>query len=166
MEFKDNKPTQSSGGESRPHSQICLSSAPKQLCGDTCAFSVVKVRLRATKGQYIRNHKVTSAGRCTGRSPILASAGHHPFSCNALWYLRAIGSSEALDLYLCGQTSGQGSLPMLVLVTKFTEWPQVVKVEKRRISKAQEVQQTSKTKTTSEDSEEDAMIPVEQDLDM
>ncbi len=35
---------------------------------------------------------------------------------NSVWYLRAIGSSEALDLYLCGQTSGQGSLSMLVLV--------------------------------------------------
>jgi hypothetical protein len=55
---------------------------------------------------------------------------------------------------------------MLVLVTKFTERPQVVKVEKRRISKARQVRQTSKTKTTSKESEEDAMIPVEQDLDM
>ena len=67
---------------------------------------------------------------------------------------------------MCGQTSVQGSLPMLVLVTKFTELPQVVKVEKRRISIAREVRQTSKTKTTSKESEEDAMISVEQDLDM
>ncbi len=44
------------------------------------------------------------------------SSYHSSIRHNSVWYLRAIGSSEALDLYLCGQTSGQGSLPMLVLV--------------------------------------------------
>ncbi len=60
------------------------------------------------------------------------SSYHSSIRHDSVWYLRAIGSSIAWDLYLCGQTSRSGNLSVLV----------------------------------SKESEEDAMIPVEQDLDM